>query len=73
MFINSKLERGPKESLTVSARLDRSLNVANALNGHTVLVVAVDKLILKLTDFVNQHTKLVRNIRNIIVTCLTPD
>ena len=73
MFINSKLERGPEEFLTVSARLDRSLYVANALDGHTVLVVAVDKLILKLTDFVNQNTKLVRNIRNIIVTCLTPD
>ena len=73
MFINSKLERGQQEFLTVSARLDRGLYVANALDGHTVLVVAVDKLILKLANFVNQNTKLVRNIRHIIVTCLTPD
>ena len=73
MFVSSKLKRGVREILTVSARLDRSLYVANALDGHTVLVVAVDKLVLKLANFVDQDTKLIRNIRNVVVTTLTPD
>lgn len=59
--------------LTVSAGLDRSFNVANALDGHTILVVSVDKLVLKLANFVDQDTKLVRDIRNIVITSLAPD
>ena len=48
--------------LTVSAGLHGSLNVADALNGHTVLVVSVDKLVFKLADLVYEYTKLVSDI-----------
>jgi hypothetical protein len=59
--------------LTVTAGLDRRLDVTNALNSDTVLVVAVDILVLKLTDFVDQDTELVSNIRNIVVARFSPD
>ena len=64
--------KGEKE-LTVTARLDGSLNVADALHGDTVLVVAVDVLVLKLTNLVQQDTELVGNVGNILVTTLTPN
>jgi hypothetical protein len=59
--------------LTVSAGLDRSLNVADALDGHTVLVVAVDKLVLELTNLVDEHTELVGNIGDVVIESLAPD
>jgi hypothetical protein len=59
--------------LTVSAGLDGSFNVADALDGDTVLVVLVDELVLELTNFVDQNTKLVGDIRDVVVTSLTPD
>jgi len=59
--------------LTVSARLDGSLDVTNALDGHTVLVVAIDELVFKLANFVDQDTELVGDIRDVIVKSLTPD
>lgn len=59
--------------LTVSAGLDGSLNVANALDGDTVLVVAVDELVLELTDLVNEHTELVGDIGDVIIETLAPD
>ena len=61
------------ERLTVSAGLDGSLNVSDTLNRHTVLIVAVDVLVLKLTNFVKQDTEFVRDIRHILIACLTPD
>ena len=59
--------------LTVSARLNRCLNVANALDSYAVLVVAVDELVLELTNLVDEHTELVGDIGNIIVAALAPD
>jgi len=59
--------------LTVSAGLDGSLNVADALDGDAVLVVAVDELVLELTDFVDEHTELVGDIRDIVIETLAPD
>jgi hypothetical protein len=59
--------------LTVTARLHRGLDVTNALNGNAVLVVAVNVLVLKLTNFVDQDTKLVGDVRHIVVACLTPN
>lgn len=65
--------RGRGEARTVSAGLNGSLNVADRLDGHPVLVVAVDVLVLQLTDLVDQDAELIRDIRNIVVTRLTPD
>lgn len=59
--------------LTVSAGLYGSLDVADALNGDTILVVAVHKHILQLTDLVDQHAELVRHIRHILIARFTPD
>jgi hypothetical protein len=53
--------------LTVSAGLDRCLNVPNALDGNTVLVIPVDVLVLQLADFVEQDTQLVCHIGDILV------
>jgi hypothetical protein len=59
--------------LTVSAGLDGSFNVADALDGDAVLVVAVDELVLELTDLVNEHTELVGDIGNVVIESLAPD
>jgi hypothetical protein len=59
--------------LTVTAGLDGCLNVADALNGDTVLVVTVHVLVLKLSDFIDQHTQLVCHIRDVIVARLAPN
>lgn len=59
--------------LTVSAGLDGGLNVADALDGHAVLVVAVDELILELTDLVDENAELIRDIRDVVVAALTPE
>lgn len=60
-------------NLTVSAGLNGSFDVTDALDGDTVLVVLVDELVLELTNLVDQDTKLVGDIGDIIVTSLTPD
>lgn len=59
--------------LTVTAGLDRGFDVTDALDGDTVLVVAVDILVLELTNLVDQDTELVCDIRNVVVTCLSPN
>ena len=59
--------------LTVSAGLDGSFDVTDALDGDTVLVVLVDELVLELTNLVDQNTKLVGDIRDVVVTGFTPD
>lgn len=63
----------PVSLLTVPAGLDGSLDIADALDGHTVLVVAVDELVLKLADLVDQDAQLVRDIGNVVIAGLTPD
>jgi hypothetical protein len=59
--------------LTITAGLNRSLNVADALNRHAVLVVAVDILVLQFTNLVDQDTELICDVRNVVVTSLAPD
>ena len=50
------------EGLTVSAGLNGSFNVADTLDCYSVLVVAVNHLVLKLANLVDQDTKLIGNI-----------
>lgn len=59
--------------LTVPARLHGGLDVADALDGDAVLIVAVDKEVLELADLVDQDAELVRHIRHVLVAGLTPD
>ena len=60
-------------SLTVSAGLDGGLDVADALHGDAVLVVAVDVLVLELADFVKENAELVGDVRDVFVAALTPN
>ena len=48
--------------LTISAWLDRSFDITNALDRDTVLVIAINELIFKFTNFVDQDTQFVRDI-----------
>ena len=58
---------------TVSAWLHGSFDVANALDSHTVLIVAIDELIFKFANFIDQDTELVCHIRNVVVTAFAPE
>ena len=62
-----------ESKLTVSAGLNRCLDVTNALDSDAVLVVAVDLLVFELSNLVDQDTKLVCDVRNVVVAGLTPD
>jgi hypothetical protein len=58
---------------TVTAGLHRCLDVADALDGHAILVISVHVLVLELTNLVDENTELVGDIGDIVVACLTPD
>ena len=53
--------------------MDGGFDVADGLDGHAVLVVSVDELVLELTNFVDQYAELVGNVADVFVTTLTPD
>ena len=59
--------------LTIAAGLNRSFNVTNAFDSHAILVVTIDELVLELSDLVDQHTELVRDVRDVVITSLAPD
>ena len=48
--------------LTVSAGLHGSLDISDALDSHSVLVISVDELVFKLADLVDEHTELVCDV-----------
>lgn len=48
--------------LAVAAGLNGSFNVTDALDGNTVLIVAVDELVFELSDFVDQNAELVCHV-----------
>lgn len=58
---------------TVPAWLHRGLDVTDGLDSHTVLVVAVDELVLELTNLVNENTELVGNVGDVVIASLAPD
>lgn len=58
--------------LTVTAGLNGSLDIADALDGDTVLVVPVDVLVLELPDLVKEDTEFVGDVRNVFVTGFAP-
>ncbi len=69
----SGADLGGERRLTVTAGLNRSLNVTDALHGDAVLIVAINVLVLKLTNLVEQDTELVGDVGDILVTALAPD
>jgi hypothetical protein len=59
--------------LAVAGGLNRRFNVADGLDGHAVLIIAVYKLIFQLADLVDQDTELVGDIADVLVASLSPD
>lgn len=57
----------------VTTGLDRGFDVPNALDGDAVLVIAVDKLVFELADFIDQNTEFVGDIRDVVIASFTPD
>lgn len=47
---------------TISARLYRCFDIANALDGDSVLIISIDELVFKLANLVNENTKLIRDV-----------
>jgi hypothetical protein len=58
---------------TITAGLYASLNVPYALNGDPVLIVSINELVLKFTNFKDEHSKLVCNVGHVFVAFLTPN
>jgi len=57
----------------VSAGLDRSLNITDALDSDTVLIITINIQVLEYADFIDQDAELVRYVGHVIVACLAPD
>lgn len=72
-ILHNAYTRTGRAERTVAAGLDRGLNVADALHGDAVLVVAVDVLVLELADLVEEDAELVGDVRDILVAALAPD
>lgn len=58
---------------TISAWLNRSFNIANALDSHPVLVIAINELVFKFANLINKNTQFIRNIRDIIIAGFAPN
>lgn len=62
-----------RANLTVSAGLDGSLDVADALHRNSVLIISVNVLILEFTDLVEKDAELVGDVRDVLITTLAPN
>lgn len=58
---------------TVTTWLYARLNIPDTLNCDSVLIISVDKLILQLSNFEDQDTQFISDIRDIFVALFTPD
>jgi hypothetical protein len=58
---------------TVSAGLNGSLDIPNALHGDTVLIIFVHVLVLQLANLVQQHAQLVGDVGNVLVAVFAPN
>ena len=58
---------------TVSAGLDGSLDIPNALDGNTVLVVSIHVLVLQFANFIEKHAELVCDIGYVFIAVLAPE
>jgi hypothetical protein len=65
--------RSRRERPTISAWLNRRLDIPDALDGDTVLVIAIDELVLQLANLIDQNTQFIRNVRDIFIAFLAPD
>ena len=72
-YLHNRWYFGIRDRPTVSAGLHGSLYIPNTLHGDAVLVVPVDVLVLQLADFVEQHTQLVGDIRDIFIAGFSPN
>lgn len=66
-------DKRTRAGLTVSTRLYRGFDVADAFDGDAVLVVAVNELVLELANLIDQHAQLVGHVGDVLVTGFTPD
>lgn len=62
-----------RDGLTVATRLHRGLDVSNTLHGNTVLVIAIDVLVLQLANLVEENTQFIRDVGDILVAAFAPD
>lgn len=51
-----------EEQLTISAGLHARFNISDALDRHSVLIIPVDKLVLKLANLEDEHTEFIGDI-----------
>lgn len=56
----------------IPARLDRGLDVPNAFESDSVLIVPVDVLVFEHADFVDEHAELVGDVGDVWVASFTP-
>ena len=59
--------------LTISAGLHGCFDIPDALHGNAVLIVAINVLIFKFADLVDEDTEFVGHIRNIFIASFAPD
>lgn len=62
-----------EEELTISAGLHARLNIPDALDRHSILIVPIDKLVLKLANLENEHTEFIGDVGNVLIAFFAPN